>query len=45
MVQRKKIIERQQNEHTIALEGQHPQVRKFAIEKKTGHRNVHNRAH
>ena len=34
MVQRKKIIERQQNEHTIALEGQHPQVGKFAIKKK-----------
>ena len=32
-VQRKRVIEWQQKEYARALEGQHPQVRKFAIEK------------
>ena len=44
LVQWKGTIEWQQNEHTRALEGHHPQVRKFAMEK-TVHRNVHNRTH
>ena len=44
LVQRKTIIKWQQNEHTRALEVQHPQVRKLSIEK-TGHKNVYNIAH
>ena len=42
--QRKIIIDQQQKDHKRDLEGQRPQVRKFAIEK-NGYRNVHNIVH
>ena len=42
--QRKIIIDWHQKQHARYLEGQCPQVRKFAIEK-IGHRNVHDIAY